>query len=636
MKTTNEDYAALLIHCLVRAGRYEQGVSIRPSPSADDRSVKLDRAYAFLKLGKWPETYRELSGIVLDENSKQLTSTITELKYKIAQKQISQGRIDSGMRLLKEAVLSDEEQSLPKDLQQTMSNHSYAGLFLGYRDRAKSAWETQIQNDPDNALLYHNLAIFYYSWATYQEDCLNDLVELAIECNIPLESNLTLPNLVDLLSDHRIPNKCFRKGELSSKCIHCRWEYLCRGQIANLDSLWMRAISFRIAVLNTDKYWQELVNNRVKATKMKFSAENVEKSKELLTRDLRETLHKYQDQYGEKKLKVHFKRFSHYLNVFRWEMNATGLRCRMMNSSGEAKDSVICGPTVVKNYGIKDINICHLSLKNSSTSDDVTKLQILFSEYGLISSCIEAGKYQWAIEYLDQLPQTCQNTARWRSLSGQALIGQGRKVIQKDFSEGEQLLLEIKNSYPEEYSEEAGDILINAYKIYALEVLNQNNPYEAVQIMERAINCLGQRSDFVELLIVSYNKAGWSKSELNKFEQSIAYFKKALAFDKTFTRAKQGIALAYNGLALALMNEEKFSEAMIELEKGLDYDPGHETIRKNMAWAIINSVRSKLELSWVDNDESIEILRKALSYSADDEKICGIVQKMLKSLGSSL
>ena len=117
------------------------------------------------------------------------------------------------------------------------------------------------------------------------------------------------------------------------------------------------------------------------------------------------------------------------------------------------------------------------------------------------------------------------------------------------------------------------------------------------------------------------NQKGVELFQANKFAEAIDVFKEALKIVPDDKTVKNNLLAAYSYIAIEHMNKEEYKDAVGYFEEALRLSPDDVNIKRNLAFIYLNMASKQYDEDNTKVDETITLLTKALTFDPGNETI---------------
>jgi hypothetical protein len=510
--------------CLASLGKIDELEKLAPQPCVD---YQLALAYALG--GRIDQAVERLKGALKQKPDypglKALAFQVALRQADLKLKQQDWNGISSAVALALEAGPASPEGA--RELLRFKSALPVAHIKTGARRQAADIWERELRTQPDNRALIHNLAILYYWWAAQEES----------------------------------------SGG------------------AGVDPIWNAAIAYWNLIVNSGEFWsgwKTELEQRWGLTLQDADLQPVCDS--FLNERLAKLFQNHSSSYKEKNRAADAERHEEYLTALALERKSAEAWKPF------AAELPVGGFLYYQRLGaLADIVARIDRLPQQDLQQK--RLRFYFSPDGLgsILTLIEERRLpEKALERLAGLPEKVRSGPDVQYLRVLALHESAKGFDKRGLTTD--ALRQVEAAWSEAQPQPAGllwtplkesisGLLESAAKLEANRLRNEDKLDEGIRLLHR-LHALSKLPAIREHMCSLYCERGLQKVGENLWSDGRAYFQKALEADKTYVRAKQCIAHAYDKEAAASQDKEA---AIKLLQKALEWESGNQGIRTNLA-----------------------------------------------------
>ncbi len=510
--------------CLVSLGKLEELEKLAPQPCVDYQLAlayalggHIDRALERLK----PALKQKPDHPGLKALAFQVALRQADLKLK----QQDWNGISSAVALALEAGPASPEGA--RELLRFKSALPVSHIKAGTRRQAAEIWERELRTQPDNRALIHNLAILYYWWAAQEES----------------------------------------SGG------------------AGADPIWNAAIAYWNLIVNSGEFWSGWKTELEQRWGLTLQDADLQPVRDtFLNERLAKLFQNHSSGYKEKNRTADAERHEEYLTALALEQKSAEAWKPF------AADLPVGGFLYYQRLGALPDIVARID-RLPQPDLQQKRLRFYFSPDGLgrVLTLIEERRLpEKALERLASLPEKLRSGQDAQYLRVLALHESAKGFDKRGATTD--ALRQVETAWSEAQPQPAGllwtplkervsGLLDSAAKLEANRLRGEDKLDEGIGLLDR-LHRLSKLSGIREHLCSLCCERGMQKVGENLWGDGRAYFQKALDADKSYVRAKQCIALAYNNEGMASQDKEA---AIKLLQKALEWEPDNQVVRTNLA-----------------------------------------------------
>jgi tetratricopeptide (TPR) repeat protein len=424
-----------------------------------------------------------------------------------------------------------------------------AHMRAGNRKEASALWEQQLQEDPMDSRLIHNLALLHYWWAR----------GAAQETGRPLLKQ------------------------------------------------WQPAIAYWVLLVNLQSFWTSWSEARKKAWGTEFSASDLESFREgILEEHMEHFFQAKSDECAQKKDAGAMVAYQECTTTCLLEKKSAACWRRALellpaDKSRPAMLNLPAGVHFFQRFGLlpQVENAAGILARTKGGAECTANLQIYFSGSGLGAAAVlseERNRPDEALLVLDKLPARVRNCVAARYVRALALVRLGANLNgKKQFGRA---LTEWKSSYDlilEEDKRAGKDSaftglfgslkdslcaqIVEAAQMEASRLKQDNKLDEAIAVLESA-RAMDKNGALLEYLCIYLCDRAFLNLNKEAWQPARESFSRVLKLKPGFQRAVQGLSTTYNNEGCNLTSSDP---AIALFEKALEINPENYAAKKNLA-----------------------------------------------------